>query len=399
MSEKTILTQVAHLNRVPDSWGDLESLVLRELKQIDSEGRRRELSAFDTSSLSIDLTHNDYLGLRYDQEYLSEVRRRIRELPVASGGSRLLGGEHPIFSQLEASFSRFKACEASLFFPSGFSANEGICRAFGRLNVGVISDQLNHASIIDGLRGARLKPQQKYILSHNSLEHLTCLLKSSPYKTNLVFTESLFSMDGDRAPLREMKSICDQYGGILVVDEAHALGVFGKDGAGLISELGLSHESIISINPCGKGMGASGAFVSGPLWLRDLLINTAREFIYTTAPSPWVAAALMTSIDWMPKLAIRRLDLLQKAALFRQSIAAKGWDIAGSTSQIVPVVLGSESRAMTAQGILNHLGVIAKAIRPPTVPEGTCRLRFSLNWDVCHKHFEGLIELVKGVQL
>ena len=283
------------LNRSPSSWSNLEDRLCRKLQRIENKGRKRGLNLAHLED-TVDLSHNDYLGLRHDTKFQNRVIDSLRGLPVGSGGSRLLGGEHPIFQKLEARFSEFKGVESSLFFPSGYAANEAICRAIIGPNTGVYSDSLNHASLIDGFKISQLSREQKFVFAHNNLQQLETLLKESPYEIKLVFTESLFSMDGDFAPLDSLYNLCEAENALLIIDEAHGLATYGRNGGGLISQFGLDPQKVISINPCGKGMAASGAFICGPEWLRDYLINSCRELIFSTAPSPWIAQALLESI-------------------------------------------------------------------------------------------------------
>jgi 8-amino-7-oxononanoate synthase len=226
---------------------------------------------------------------------------------------------------------------------------------------------------------AKLDSTRRKIFRHNDLDHLENLLKSSDAALKCVVTESLFSMDGDFAPLREMQALADQYEALLVVDEAHSIGLFGPSGHGLIGELGLKHDRILSINPCGKAMGVAGAFIAGPSWFRDYLINTARGFIFSTGTSPWLAAALKESISYVSTLEERRKRLFCFAERVRTQLKAIGFDIGASQSHIIPVILGPEAYALDAEAWLRARGYRVKAIRPPTVPPESSRLRISLH--------------------
>lgn len=361
--------------------GIIEELFSRKLRQIEAQGRLRSLRPLTLAETPLlDLTHNDYLGFRYDAAFQNAVREAALPWPLGAGASRLLGGEHKVYGELEKLFSEWKGSESSLYFSSGFAANEALMSALAHPEIDFFSDALNHASLIDGLRLARIESRQKIIFQHNDLEDLREKLRASTARGKIIVTESLFSMDGDVAPLAKLLDLCREFKALLVVDEAHALGVFGNEGAGLLS--GFDHSEIISINPCGKAMAASGALVSGPEWVRRLLINTGRSFIYSTGASPWLAAALIAAIDFVRKAKVKRVRLQMLGNSLRDSFEELGLDFGQSTTHIVPLILGSEEKSLRFEKALAERGILARAIRPPTVPEHECRLRLSLHANI-----------------
>jgi len=359
----------------------LKNLVQHRLATIEAKGRLRSLRPLPrTQSRDIlDLTHNDYLGFRSDETFQTVARKSAAAWPMGAGASRLLGGEHLIYEELEQEFSAWKNCEASLYFASGYAANEALMSTLALGDVTFFSDGLNHASLIDGLRLARIHPHQKIIFPHNNLSVLDEQLSLSQSELKVVVTESLFSMDGDQAPLSEMLTLCRQHSALLVVDEAHALGVYGEQGSGLLSAHGLSANEVVTINPCGKGMAAAGAFISGPKWLRDYLINTARSFIYSTGASPWLAAGMLATLPLIRAANDRRGHLANLSHTLRHDLQMIGCDVGRSTTHIIPLVLGSEEKSLQIEYKLREYGILARAIRPPTVAKGECRLRFSLH--------------------
>ncbi|MBC7531393.1 MAG: 8-amino-7-oxononanoate synthase [Oligoflexus sp.] len=374
----------------------LKHLVSQRLSRIEGQGRlRRLLPLTPQSSETLDLTHNDYLAFRYDPEFQKLAYEAAKAWPMGAGASRLLGGEHLIYETLESAFSLWKGCETSLYFASGYAANEALMTALAQKDVEFFSDSLNHASLIDGLRLARIEPHQKQIFDHNDMQALRDKLSLSQASLKIVVTESLFSMDGDEAPLQELITLCREFGALLVLDEAHALGVYGAKGSGLVEAAGLDHDEIITINPCGKAMAASGAFVSGPLWLKHLLINSARSFIYSTGASPWLAAGLHAGMKRVADAGDRRQHLAEIASSLRSELQILGCNIGLSTKHIIPLILASEERSLEVERRLSERGILARAIRPPTVPEGECRLRLSLHAGVTN--LEPLLTALKDI--
>ena len=251
------------------------------------------------------------------------------------------------------------------------------------------SDQLNHASLIDGLRLANIPATQRLIYPHLDYDALEQALSKSRADVNVIMTESLFSMDGDTGDLARLYALAQDYRGVLLIDEAHAVGVRGNDGSGLIAEHDLDHHQLISVNTCGKALGSSGAFVCGPTWFIDYLINTARHFIYTTAPSPWLAAALQAALAYVQDYPQPRRHLAALAQTLREQLRAAGFDIGTSCSHIIPLLVADTKQALHWAQQLAAEKIIVGAIRPPTVP--VPRLRLSLHAALDHVQVERLL--------
>jgi 8-amino-7-oxononanoate synthase len=355
----------------------LRKRTTERLLEIETEGLTRRL----TSPCGIDLSSNDYLGLANDERLKSAAITAIEADGLGSTGSRLLRGERESFAQVERAFANWKGTERSLFFSSGYQANVGLLTTFVENKDIVFSDELNHASLIDGIRLAKAK---RVIFNHRDVDGLARFLRNcSPTGQKFLVTESLFSMDGDIAPLDKYAEICRETNTALIVDEAHAVGVFGREGSGLIEECGIASDVFLSMNTAGKALGVSGAFVAGQEWAIEYLIQKARPFIFSTAPLPAIPAALLASIDIVRRQDERREELCKLSRFFRRLLKENEFaiasDILQDRSHIVPINIGDNERASRIACKLQSLGYDVRAIRPPTVADGTARLRISLN--------------------
>jgi 8-amino-7-oxononanoate synthase len=325
----------------------------------------------------IDLCSNDYLGLAADARLKERMIEAVARDGAGSTGSRLLRGERDGFAAIEKRFARFKGTERSLFLSSGYLANLAVLTTFPEAGDVILSDELNHASLIDGIR---LSAAQRVIFPHNHVEALRRSLEETRGQgQRFVVVESLFSMNGDEAPLEAYAAMCRAAGAHLIVDEAHAVGSYGTRGSGLIEQYGIEEDVFVSINTAGKALGVCGAFVAGPAWAIEYMIQGARPFIFSTAPPPSVAAALDASLDILEQEPQRRAELRERAATFRMRLIAAGVPIPDGSSPIVPVIIGDNDRAVAIAGALQAEGFDARAIRPPTVPPGTARLRLAVN--------------------
>ena len=343
---------------------ELEDRVRASLEELDRAGLRRHLRA----PAGVDLCSNDYLGLANHPLLKQRMAEAVCRDGVGSTGSRLLRGQRDGFSQIERRFAKFKGAERSLYFSSGYLANLAVLTTFPQPGDVIFSDQLNHASLIDGVR---LSHARRVIFRHNDAGELARLLtEAGGAGEKFVVVESLFSMQGDRAPLADYARLCRETGAALIVDEAHAVGIYGERGQGL------GEDVFVSINTAGKALGVSGAFVAGPEWAIEFLIQRARPFIFSTAPPPAIVAALEASLDVIEAEPERRARLLELAGYLRTGLRLAG------DSQIIPVILGSNDRAVSVAEKLQHDGFDVRAIRPPTVPEGSARLRVSLNFNL-----------------
>jgi 8-amino-7-oxononanoate synthase len=345
--------------------------LLRGLRQ---EDRYRTL----TAPAGVDFTSNDYLG------YGGGRRAQLPAAADSSKGrsglaSRLLRGQHPVWEEVEAELARWHKAEAALEFSSGYAANEGLLSTVMQAEDWVASDELNHASIIDGLRLARA---ERFIFRHNDLNHLEEGLRTAAGSGRDLFvvTESLFGMDGDCCPLEALVDLAERYGAHVIVDEAHATGCFGPEGSGLVDADGLRNRVLATVHTGGKALGVAGAYVCGSALLRDVLVNRCRHFIFTTALPPAVGGW------WRDALARVRADdagrraLHDNAGLFRAELARHGVS-GGGDHYIIPVVLGADRWAVAAARRLHEAGWDIRAIRPPSVPEGTARLRIAVHAD------------------
>jgi 8-amino-7-oxononanoate synthase len=353
-----------------------------DLDRLRAEGRYRRLSA----PRGVDLASNDYLG------YGSGARSTNRAgpsagLPRSGMSSRLLRGQHPVWEEVEAALARWHGAEAALMLTSGYVANEGLLSTIIEPQDWVASDALNHASIIDGLRLSRAK---RFVYKHLDLDHLESGLRSAsasrPASRQLfIVTESLFGMDGDLAPLGQLVPLAERYGASVIVDEAHSTGCFGPGGSGYVDAADLRGRVLATIHTGGKALGVAGAYVCGSALLRELLINGCRHFIFTTALPPaigawWLDALAQVRADDAGRTALHRAALHRAAATFRAQLVQHGVPASGA-HYIVPVVLGEDHRAVQVSDRLREAGWDIRAIRPPSVPQGTARLRLSLHAD------------------
>jgi 8-amino-7-oxononanoate synthase len=323
-----------------------------------------------------DFASNDYLGLANAPELRAAVAAALdRGVAIGAGGSRLLRGNDPEHEALEAEAAAFFGSEAALWFSSGFAANSAI---FSTLPAGrdlIVHDELIHASAHEGLKLGRATAASA---EHNDVDAFADAIRAWRAAGNKgrvwIAVESLYSMDGDVAPLVELAELAEREEAFLVIDEAHATGVFGPDGRGLAAGLE-GRENVITLRTCGKALGCEGALVCAPKVLADTLVNKARGFIFSTAPSPLAAAAVRASLELLRSQPERRERL---ASL----VAFAGTKLVPSGSQIVPVIIGDDARTMAIAGGLQQRGFDVRGIRPPTVPPGTSRLRISLTLNV-----------------
>jgi 8-amino-7-oxononanoate synthase len=364
----------------------LEQRLRGRLGELETGGLLRSLQP----PAGIDLSSNDYLGLSRHPLLQRSMAEAIAREGCGSTGSRLLRGDRESFTRLETRFAAFKAAGRSLYFSSGYLANLAVLTTFAEPGDIIYSDERNHASLIDGIRLSRA---ERRIFPHTDVGALARLLRQ-PTGPKFVVTESLFSMDGDFAPLAEYAELCRDTGATLIVDEAHAVGIYGPRGSGLLEAAGV--DAFISIDTGGKALGVSGAFVSGAPWAIDYLIQRARPFIFSTAPPPGVAAALEASLTVIESEPWRRVQLLARASHLRRRLAEAGIRIPHGESQIIPVILGDNRRALQVAQSLQQQGFDARAIRPPSVAAGTARLRLSVHTDLAEATLDGFVATLAG---
>ena len=325
----------------------------------------------------IDFSSNDYLALSKHPLLKERMIEAIRREGCGSTGSRLLRGHRESFSAVEQTFAELKQTDRALYFSSGYLANIAVLTTFPEKGDVILSDERNHASLIDGIR---LSGARRVVFPHNDVEALARLLAQHRAGGQMfVVTESLFSMEGDVAPLVEYATLCRTVGAALIVDEAHAVGIYGARGSGLIEAQGIARDVLVSINTAGKALGVGGAFVAGPSWAIEYLVQRGRPFVFSTAPPPSLAAALAASLAIVASEPERRAQLMRVSRDLRGQLSSEGVAVPPGSSQIVPVALGDNGRALAVAQSLQSQGFDVRAIRPPTVAPGTARLRISVN--------------------
>jgi glycine C-acetyltransferase/8-amino-7-oxononanoate synthase len=321
------------------------------------------------------LCSNDYLGLAADRRVREAAAEAALRWGAGAGASRLISGNMEPHRELEEGLAAFKGFERALLFGSGYLANSGTIAALAGPGEVVFSDELNHASIIDGCRLARA---ETVVYRHNDVEHLESLLRAAAGAPALIVTDGVFSMDGDVAPLPELLELARRYGARLMVDEAHATGAVGPGGRGAVAAAGLSGEVDVVVGTLGKALGSYGAYVCARGETVDYLVNRARSFVFSTAPPPPAVGAARAALEVLEAEPGRVERLAANAGVLREALAAEGLTADGSTTQIVPVRVGEAETTMDLCERALERGVFAQGIRPPTVPEGSSRLRFTV---------------------
>ena len=356
----------------------------QRLEELESEGLRRRLRVVDGPQgpeVMLDgrpvllLCSNNYLGLADHPRLRRAAADAALALGTSSGASRLISGSMSIHADLEATLAEFEGTEAALLFGSGYLANTGAIAALAGRGEVVFSDELNHASLIDGCRLARA---ETFVYRHRDTEHLEWGLRRAAGRGALIATDGVFSMDGDIAPLEELANLARRHDCRLMVDEAHATGCLGPGGRGSVVAAGLIGEVDLIVGTLGKALGGYGAYVCGSRELTDFLVNTARPFIFSTAPPPPAVAAAAAALELLAESPKRVERLGANAAALREGLRSEGLEPIGSDTQIVPLVVGEADDAMALCERLLEEGIFAQAIRPPTVPPGTCRLRLTV---------------------
>ena len=355
---------------------------LEERKQAGLYRTRRQISGPQQPALVSDgvpllsFCSNDYLGLANHPGIIKAATEAMPNTGFGGAASPLMCGHHDAPHQLELRLAEFTRRSAALFFSTGYMANMGVISALAGRGDTIFSDRLNHASIIDGCVLSRARVRR---YRHGDMSALADMLAATGGH-KLVVTDGVFSMDGDIAPLRELAALCRAHEALLVVDDAHGLGVLGPQGRGSLIEQGLSEEDVpILIGTLGKAVGTSGAFVAGPQLLMDYLVQKARTYIYTTAMPPAIALATCASFDLIEREDSRRSHLQMLISEFRQEASALGYELMPSRTPIQPILVGDNWAALALSQALEERGLMVTAIRPPTVPEGQARLRVTFS--------------------
>ena len=370
---------------------ELLAALERELRQLDEASLRRRRRTVDTPCsphVAVDgremlaFCSNDYLGLASHPYLVEALREGASRYGAGSGGSHLISGHSRAHALLEERFAEFMspyiASARALYFCTGYMANLAILTALAGRDADIFSEALNHASLIDGVRLSRATAQ---IYPHGDTAALQRMLEASSAKTKVVVTDSVFSMDGDLAPLRELAALCERHGAWLVIDDAHGFGVLGEHGRGALEHLNLRSPHIVYMGTLGKAAGVGGAFVAAHETVIEWLVQRARPYIYTTAAPPAVAHALLTAIELIDgeEGCARRAHLQVLIAQFKAALKLRRWQLFESRTGIQPVIIGRNEEAVQASAALYEQGFWVPAIRPPTVPVGTARLRATLS--------------------
>jgi 8-amino-7-oxononanoate synthase len=362
--------------------GDPIKEELEAIKQASLYRRLRRVENDQGSLLAVDgrevinFSSNNYLGIANHPALAAAAKEAIDRYGCGSGASRLISGNMALHEELEDRLAKFKGTEAALVFNSGFQANTGIIPTLAGEGDVILSDALNHASIIDG---CRLSRAETVVYGHCDLDRLeTALKQAAGARRKLIVTETIFSMDGDEAPLIGIVELAEKHDAVVMVDEAHATGIFGPHGAGVVSKLGLGDRVLVQMGTLGKALGGFGAYVAGSGTLRELLINRCRSFIFTTSLPPAIMAMALAAIDLVEREPERREALWTNCRLLAQGLKQIGLSRGEIQSPIVPLIIGDADGCMRFSEQLLERGVFAQGIRPPTVPAGTARLRVTL---------------------
>lgn len=371
-----------------------EDGLLRQLRPISS---RRNGVISSNNKEYFDFSSNDYLGLSGHPKLNEAAKRAIEEFGIGACASRLLSGDLELHHQLEEKTAYFKNKEAALVFNSGYQANIGIISALYDGDDVIFFDRLSHASIIDGV----ILSQAKFLrFQHNDIAHLEGLLKKerAKFKRALIITESVFSMDADKAPLKDLVRLKEKYNCEIFVDEAHATGIFGKNGSGVVEEEGLEAKIDFIMGTFSKALAGFGAYLATSKSVKEYLINACRSFIYSTALPASIIASNLASLELIKEEPWRRQKLIKAAEYLRSTLKSKGFQVKGE-SQIVPVIIGENLKTVQFANRLQEKGFWVLAIRTPIVPIGEERLRFSLTFNHDEKILQKLINEISDIKI
>jgi 8-amino-7-oxononanoate synthase len=385
---------------------ELEPLLQTWLDDRRSQGlfrERRTVTVLSPTEIEIDgkrlvnFGSNDYLSLAWHQDLRSAAKAAIEKWPTGAGASPLISGRGPWMAELEAAIAEFEQTEAAIVFGSGFATNLGTIAALANPDDVIFSDALNHASLIDGCRLSRAKVQ---IYKHSDMDHLRQLIRHhrSDGRQAFIVTDSVFSMDGDLCHLDQLEAIARKYEAKIVLDEAHATGVLGNHGRGLVEMLSADKSLAIQIGTLSKAVGSIGGFVAGRNVLIQYLFNHARSYIYSTAMPPVSAAAATSAIKLMPYLTAERQKLAELGNYCRLRFQETGWNVPDGVTPIIPIIVGDAEFAVTLSHSLSDQGIFAPCIRPPTVPQNHSMLRISLTVSHTTEQIENLVTLLMKIR-
>lgn len=375
--------------------GQLEALDARGLRR-----RRRLLESPQTAHVAVDgrsyvaFASNDYLGLAADPRLIEAACEGARAHGVGTGASHLILGHMTAHHELEAALAKFTGLPRALLFSTGYMANLGIVTALAGRRDDVFADRLNHASLNDAALLARADFKR---YAHGDLAQLERLLAASTAQRKLVVVDAVFSMDGDIAPVPELVALCERFDALLVLDDAHGFGVLGNNGRGVLEHFAIDSPRIVYMATLGKAAGVAGAFVAGSNELIETLVQRARTYIYTTASPPLLSHALLKSLEIIAGEPTRRATLASHIAQLKAGLAGLRWKLLPSDTAIQPLIVGDNARALAVTDALMGRGILVPAIRPPTVPDGTARLRISLSAAHTSHDVAALVEALHAV--
>jgi 8-amino-7-oxononanoate synthase len=343
----------------------------------------------------IDVSTNSYLSLHLNKQVADEAHKLLSDQLYGNLASRIISSNSTLYGELESEIASWKNTESALVFNSGYAANIGIIASLCNRDTDIFSDKLNHASIIDGIQlsGGRLNRYH-----HCNMADLEKKLKASSKKEKIIITDTVFSMDGDCAPLAHICELAAKYRCMVMVDEAHATGIFGKTASGLVEELGLEHSVDIRMGTLSKSIAGLGGYFAGPTALRDYFVNTSRSLIYSTGLPHGVLAHDLAALRYIRRYPEMGKRLLEKSSRFRSGLMELGFSTLNSTTHIVPCIFGEEKAALSASEFCLKNGIKVPAIRPPTVPAHTARLRFSLHADLSDENLEYILTILKKMK-
>jgi len=369
-----------------------EKSLLRKLRTVESvRGTRavvdgREYTLFCT---------NDYLGLSSHPAVCAAAKDAIDDAGFGSGSAPLIAGRSAYHEKLEQEIASFKRAETALLFGSGYLANTGLIPALASQGDVILSDSLNHASIVDGCRLSRAEVR---VYRHTDVSSLEDKLKEpSGFNRRWIVTEGVFSMDGDIAPMPEITALAEKYGATVIIDDAHATGAIGSGGRGTLEHFGLPADNVVQMGTLGKAVGSYGAFVAGPRDVAGWLVNSARSFMFSTALPIPVCAAASAALGVIKGNPERRARMARNAEKLRGSLAAMGLTVLGDGTPIIPVLAGEAMTAVGMSATLMEKGFLAPAIRPPTVPEGESRIRFTVSALHTAEDIDALTDALRGM--
>ena len=367
---------------MPESLLDSLQAELDEHAASGLKRRRRLLQSAQSANISVDgdavlsFCSNDYLGLANDPALINAMQQAVGRSGVGSGASHLVTGHHQFHQDLEDRLAAFTGLPAALMFSTGYMANLGVVTALMSRSDAIFADRLNHASLNDA---AVLSRATLHRYAHNDMVSLEKLLAASQARRKLVVVDAVFSMDGDIAPVPDLLALCERYDAYLLLDDAHGFGVLGQHGRGTLSHFGVQSPRIIYMATLGKAAGVFGAFVAAEPVIIDYLVQQARPYIYTTATPPVLSATLLAAVDIIEHDDGKRQQLHRNIQHLKSSLTLSRWLLAPSSTAIQPLMVGSNHAALQLSEYLLTLGILVPAIRPPTVPKGTARLRISLS--------------------